>query len=101
LPRTLSDREVAKGKLGGCDPRLSGQNTEISGIAYCNTGDWVENCTAFVEHDAGVLELVNYFDEDRDVETPDHPTVSVPADADWSWSDDVDVTVSDGEPVGV
>ena len=27
---------------------------------YCNTGDWVEHCTALVEHDSGELELVEW-----------------------------------------
>ena len=34
------------------------QMTDIEGIRYCNTGDWVENCTALVEHNDGRLELV-------------------------------------------
>lgn len=33
---------------------------EVEGILYCNTGDWVENCTALVEHTDGRLELVNW-----------------------------------------
>jgi hypothetical protein len=27
-------------------------------ILYCNTGDWVENCTALIEEESGRLELV-------------------------------------------
>jgi UDP-2,3-diacylglucosamine pyrophosphatase LpxH len=30
------------------------------GILYCNTGDWVENCTALVEHFDGRLELISW-----------------------------------------
>lgn len=30
----------------------------IDGITYANTGDWVENCTALVETEAGELELI-------------------------------------------
>jgi UDP-2,3-diacylglucosamine pyrophosphatase LpxH len=30
------------------------------GVMYCNTGDWVENCTALVEHESGRLELFAY-----------------------------------------
>src|SRR5204862_1755834 len=30
------------------------------GLAYCNTGDWIENCTALVEHADGRLELLNW-----------------------------------------
>jgi UDP-2,3-diacylglucosamine pyrophosphatase LpxH len=29
-------------------------------ITYCNTGDWVEHCTALLEHPNGRLELVQY-----------------------------------------
>lgn len=30
---------------------------ERDGMFYCNTGDWMENCTAIVEHFDGTLEL--------------------------------------------
>jgi UDP-2,3-diacylglucosamine pyrophosphatase LpxH len=33
---------------------------ERSGLVYCNDGDWVESCTALVEHASGVLELVTW-----------------------------------------
>lgn len=33
---------------------------EIEGITYCNTGDWVESCTALVEHSDGRLELLDW-----------------------------------------
>jgi UDP-2,3-diacylglucosamine pyrophosphatase LpxH/uncharacterized protein YajQ (UPF0234 family) len=29
----------------------------LDGIQYCNTGDWVENCTALIEDEAGDLQL--------------------------------------------
>jgi UDP-2,3-diacylglucosamine pyrophosphatase LpxH len=29
----------------------------IHGVRYCNTGDWVENCTALIEDRAGALQL--------------------------------------------
>lgn len=32
----------------------------INGVLYCNTGDWVESCTALVEHADGQLELVDW-----------------------------------------
>ncbi|MEM7541064.1 MAG: UDP-2,3-diacylglucosamine diphosphatase [Pseudomonadota bacterium] len=32
----------------------------IDGILYCNCGDWVEGCTALVEHDDGHIELVDW-----------------------------------------
>ena len=36
---------------------------DISGVTYCNTGDWVENCTALVEHTDGRLELIHWMPE--------------------------------------
>jgi len=35
---------------------------EIGGILYCNSGDWVESCTALVEHFDGRLELIDWID---------------------------------------
>jgi UDP-2,3-diacylglucosamine pyrophosphatase LpxH len=32
----------------------------VGGVLYCNTGDWVESCTALVEHDDGRLELLDW-----------------------------------------
>jgi UDP-2,3-diacylglucosamine pyrophosphatase LpxH len=33
---------------------------EIHGVMYYNTGDWVESCTAFVEHFDGRMELLKF-----------------------------------------
>ena len=33
---------------------------DIDGILYCNDGDWVESCTALVEHFDGRLEIVHW-----------------------------------------
>ena len=30
----------------------------VEGLLWCNTGDWIENCSAVVEHHCGTLELV-------------------------------------------
>lgn len=35
----------------------------MDGILYCNTGDWVESCTAMVEDAAGQLSVVHWADE--------------------------------------
>ncbi len=32
----------------------------IEGVLYCNDGDWVESCTALVEHFDGRLELIHW-----------------------------------------
>ena len=37
----------------------------IAGVAYYNDGDWVESCTALVEHDDGRMELLHWADEIR------------------------------------
>ena len=49
---------------------------EISGVLYCNTGDWVESCSALVEHEDGRLEILRWDDEVRaahDTSTTPHP----------------------------
>jgi UDP-2,3-diacylglucosamine pyrophosphatase LpxH len=33
---------------------------EIDGFLYCNDGDWVESCTALVEHSDGRLEIIRW-----------------------------------------
>ena len=33
---------------------------QIGGVLYLNDGDWVESCTALVEHADGTLELVDW-----------------------------------------
>ena len=33
---------------------------ELDGIVYCNDGDWVESCTALVEHHDGRLEILRW-----------------------------------------
>jgi UDP-2,3-diacylglucosamine pyrophosphatase LpxH len=40
------------------------ESRDIDGIQYFNDGDWVENCTALVEHHDGQLELI-YYGRDR------------------------------------
>ena len=39
----------------------------IGGIEYINDGDWVESCTALVEHADGRLELISWVGEGRTV----------------------------------
>ncbi len=52
---------------------------DIGGALYCNDGDWVENCTALVEHFDGRLEIIEWagvrappapFDVQRDDRAP-------------------------------
>jgi len=37
---------------------------DLGGVLYCNDGDWVESCTALVEHFDGRLDVVKWA-EDR------------------------------------
>lgn len=65
---SFEQRLAAHARAAGCDGVVCGHihspaDRTIFGIRYCNTGDWVENCTAFVEYESGVLELVHYFDD--------------------------------------
>jgi UDP-2,3-diacylglucosamine pyrophosphatase LpxH len=40
---------------------------EIDGVVYMNDGDWVESCTALVEHHNGSWEIVTWTQEQDDV----------------------------------
>jgi UDP-2,3-diacylglucosamine pyrophosphatase LpxH len=35
---------------------------DIGGVLYCNDGDWVESCTALVEHPDGRLEILRWLE---------------------------------------
>ena len=49
---------------------------DIAGVLYCNDGDWVESCTALVEHFDGRLEIVHWLDaRSLDPLTPHEPKV--------------------------
>jgi UDP-2,3-diacylglucosamine pyrophosphatase LpxH len=43
--------------------------TRIDEIEYCNCGDWVESCTALVEHFDGRLEIVHWTEHRETVAT--------------------------------
>jgi UDP-2,3-diacylglucosamine pyrophosphatase LpxH len=52
----------------GCDGVICGhihhaEIRQIDGILYCNDGDWVESCTALVEHFDGRLEILDWSKE--------------------------------------
>ena len=36
---------------------------DLDGVRYMNTGDWVESCTALVEHEDGRFELIRWSEE--------------------------------------
>ncbi|MGF7175449.1 UDP-2,3-diacylglucosamine pyrophosphatase LpxH [Azospirillum doebereinerae] len=54
--------EARRRKVDGvvCGHIHSAEMRDIEGILYCNDGDWVESCTALVEHDSGALEIIHW-----------------------------------------
>jgi len=42
---------------------------EINGVMYMNDGDWVESCTALVEHWDGKWEIITWTQEKDNVDT--------------------------------
>jgi UDP-2,3-diacylglucosamine pyrophosphatase LpxH len=54
--------EAARRQVAGvvCGHVHSPGMREIDGVLYVNDGDWVESCTALVEHHDGRLELLNW-----------------------------------------
>ncbi|WP_375427991.1 UDP-2,3-diacylglucosamine diphosphatase [uncultured Sphingomonas sp.] len=46
-----------------CGHIHTAETREIGGVAYYNDGDWVESCTALVEHTDGRIELLHWADE--------------------------------------
>ena len=49
---------------------------DIDGITYINTGDWVESCTAIVEHFDGRMELIRW-ENVREIKPTNGPMVPV------------------------
>ncbi|GJD53174.1 UDP-2,3-diacylglucosamine hydrolase [Methylobacterium crusticola] len=56
---------VAEARRAGADGVICGHihhaaSREIQGLRYLNTGDWVESCTAVVEHYDGRMEVIRF-----------------------------------------
>jgi UDP-2,3-diacylglucosamine pyrophosphatase LpxH len=61
---------TAEARRGGFDGIVCGhihkaELSRIDGLDYVNCGDWVESCTAVIEHPDGRLELIDWADEMR------------------------------------
>jgi UDP-2,3-diacylglucosamine pyrophosphatase LpxH len=56
-----------------CGHIHSAEMRTIRGIEYYNDGDWVESCTALVEHRDGQMEILHWADEVRMGETVSAP----------------------------
>lgn len=63
--KTVVAREARERGLDGivCGHLHRPEIEPIDGVLYCNIGDWVENCTALVEHHDGRLELIRWSEE--------------------------------------
>ncbi|MEL6744581.1 MAG: hypothetical protein AAFO68_03820, partial [Pseudomonadota bacterium] len=61
-PAPQAAREALKRGADGvvCGHIHSAEMRMIDGIHYCNDGDWVESCTALVEHHDGRMELLDW-----------------------------------------
>ncbi len=53
----------------------------VDGVLYCNDGDWVENCSALVEHEDGKLEVVRWRQARRTVAAAPVTPIAVPVPA--------------------
>jgi UDP-2,3-diacylglucosamine pyrophosphatase LpxH len=57
----LSDEARRRGLDGVvCGHIHHAEIRDLGGVLYCNDGDWVESCTALVEHFDGQLEIVTW-----------------------------------------
>lgn len=51
-----------------CGHIHSAELRDIEGLTYMNCGDWVDSCTAIVEHHDGRMELINWIGEAAEAE---------------------------------
>ena len=63
--RPLRDALADEARRRGFDGVVCGhihhaEMREVNGVLYINDGDWVESCTALVEHHDGRLELIDW-----------------------------------------
>lgn len=71
---TAAAREAKKRGLDGivCGHIHQPNIRVIDGIVYCNDGDWIENCTALVEHPGGQLALLHWSDIKKVIQIEKH-----------------------------
>jgi UDP-2,3-diacylglucosamine pyrophosphatase LpxH len=61
---------VHAARAGGYDGYIGGHIHKAAiqsdnGVLYCNTGDWIEHCTALIEDQGGFLHLIHWSDHGR------------------------------------
>jgi len=62
----VADAARARGVQGVvCGHIHRAEIRDIRGLLYCNDGDWVESCTALVEHNDGRLEIVQWLEAEQ------------------------------------
>jgi len=49
-----------------CGHIHTAETRQFGDITYYNDGDWVEGCTALVEHSDGTMQILHWGDEVRD-----------------------------------
>jgi UDP-2,3-diacylglucosamine pyrophosphatase LpxH len=60
----LANEARRRGFAGvGCGHIHHAEMRDVGGVLYCNDGDWVESCTALVEHFDGRLEIVAWTEQ--------------------------------------
>jgi UDP-2,3-diacylglucosamine pyrophosphatase LpxH len=73
----------------------------VSGLCYINCGDWVESCTAVVEHFDGTFEIVNWTEQSALLERSDPAAASAGVEAAREWesaADDFMIKSAGGTP---
>jgi UDP-2,3-diacylglucosamine pyrophosphatase LpxH len=66
---------VAEARREGVDGIICGHIHHAAiehydGVTYLNSGDWVESCTALVEHLDGRFEIIRWLDADAEARAP-------------------------------
>jgi UDP-2,3-diacylglucosamine pyrophosphatase LpxH len=62
--RTVADEARRHGVDGViCGHIHHAEHRDIQGVTYINDGDWVESCTALVEHQDGRMQIVNWTEQ--------------------------------------
>lgn len=61
-----------------CGHIHSAATRDFDGLTYINTGDWVESCTAVVEHRDGRMEIIRWHEFSRILNAGRAPSVALP-----------------------
>lgn len=80
----LAEEARAQGASGVvCGHIHHAAQRDMDGVRYLNCGDWVESCTAVVEHYDGRLELVRWTEALAAAVPQDGPEEALPIEAAW------------------